>query len=455
MHNRDNVVDMTRGPIVRHLLRFAWPVFIGCICQRMYNFVDAYIVGQFLGDTSLSAVSVAGVATYLYSSLAMGVTIGVSVVMAQYFGAGDDASVRRTMVSSIYVAAGVTLALMLLGIATLDPLLTALKTPPEIIPETRDYLMVIYLGGVATMLYNWIASVLRALGNSTVPLIFLIVASVLNVVLDVLLVKWIPLGVAGTAWATVIAQLVSGVGCLIYALRTTPLMRVKRGEWRFQPSYGLDVLRYGLPTALQMSIISISDMTLQGVINTYGSATVLAYGICMRVEGIGCQLGDALSTAAATFTGQNLGAGNLERVRKGAGIALIMNIAGYLVLSAVVLALNEPIMRMFTSNEEAIGYGMEYMRVMAGCFVFLGLVCTFQSLMRAAGDIPVTIAMGVSEVITRISLAFLFSHLFGYSGLCWVSAITWMASAALGAWRFLSGRWIHRAVSAQHAAAGQ
>ena len=282
-----NVVDMTRGSIIRHLLKFAWPVFIGCICQRMYNFVDAYVVGRYLGDVALSAVSVAGVATYLYSSLALGVTTGVSVVMAQYFGAGDELSVKRTFVSSIYVAVGAALALTAAGLITLDPLLRVLQTPKELIPDTRAYLSVIYIGGIATMMYNWIASVLRALGNSTMPLVFLILASILNVVLDVALVSWIPLGVAGTAWATVIAQLLSGAACMIYAWKVTPLMRVERAEWRYRSHYGREVLRYGLPTALQMSIISVSDMMLQTAVNTYGTTMVLAYGICLRVEGIG------------------------------------------------------------------------------------------------------------------------------------------------------------------------
>ena len=446
-----NVVDMTRGSIIRHLLKFAWPVFIGCICQRMYNFVDAYVVGRYLGDVALSAVSVAGVATYLYSSLALGVTTGVSVVMAQYFGAGDELSVKHTFVSSIYVAVGAALVLTAAGLITLDPLLRVLQTPEELIPDTRAYLSVIYIGGIATMMYNWIASVLRALGNSTMPLVFLILASILNVVLDVALVSWIPLGVAGTAWATVIAQLLSGAACMIYAWKVTPLMRVERAEWRYRSHYGREVLRYGLPTALQMSIISVSDMMLQTAVNTYGTTMVLAYGICLRVEGIGCQLGDALSAASATFTGQNIGAGDIGRVRKGVRASILMNVAGYIIVSIAIFACAEPIMRMFTDNAEAIGYGIEYMRIMAVFFVFLGLVCMFQSLLRAAGDIPVTIAMGISEVVTRVVFIMIFPRLFGFHGLWWVSPLTWVCASSLGLWRYLSGRWIGKAVtSANH-----
>lgn len=440
------VVDMTQGSVIRHLLKFAWPVFIGCLCQRLYNFVDAYIVGKYLGDISLSAVSVAGIATYLYTSLAMGVTTGVGVVMAQYFGAGDERSVRDTFTSSAYVAIGVIALLMTIGLVTLNPLLRLLQTPEEIFAEARTYLAIIYIGGIATMLYNWIAAALRALGNSVMPLIFLIVASVLNIFLDLLLVAWIPMGVAGAAWATVLSQLVSGVACLIYARRVTPLMRTKWREWHFTPKFGKEVLKYGLPTALQMSIISISDLTLQAVVNTYGTVMVLAYGVCTRVEAVGFQLGEALSAAAATFTGQNIGANNLDRVRKGARITMLMNVVGYLVVSVFIYIFAEPIMRLFTDNMEAIGYGMEYMHIIAIFFVFLGVICTLQSLLRAAGDIPITIAMGVSEVITRIGFAFLFSLWFGYHGLWWVSPITWLISAGLGTWRYLSGRWIGKSV---------
>lgn len=440
------VVDMTQGSVMRHLLKFAWPVFIGCLCQRLYNFVDAYIVGKYLGDISLSAVSIAGIATYLYTSLAMGVTTGVGVVMAQYFGAGDEDSVRKSFVTSAYVAVGVMLLLMTVGLVTLGPLLKVLQTPPELIPETRTYLAIIYIGGFATMLYNWIASALRALGNSMMPLIFLIVASVLNIFLDLLLVAWIPMGVAGAALGTVIAQLVSGVACLIYAKRVTPVLRVKRGEWRFHTKFAKEVLKYGLPTALQMSIISISDMTLQAVVNSYGTVMVLAYGVCTRVEGVGFQLGEALSASVATFTGQNIGANKLDRVRQGARVTMIINTVGYLVVSLFIYIFAEPIMRLFTDNAEAIGYGMEYMHIIAIFFVFLGVICTLQSLLRAAGDIPITLAMGVSEVVTRIGFAFLFSMWFGYHGLWWVSPITWLISAGLGTWRYLSGRWIGKSV---------
>ena len=443
---KTNVVDMTQGSILRHLLRFAWPVFISCLCQRMYNFVDAYIVGKYLGDISLSAVSVAGIATYLYTSLSMGVTTGVGVVMAQYFGAGDENAVRRTFTSSVYVAVIVTILLTAVGLLTLNPLLTLLQTPAEIIPEARLYLGIIYAGGLATMLYNWIASVLRALGNSVMPLIFLVLASILNIVLDWLLVACIPMGVAGAALATVVSQLVSGIACLIYAYRVTPLMHTHRGEWRYHAKYGKEVLVYGLPSALQMSIISISDLTLQGVVNTYGTVLILAYGVCTRVEGIGFQLGEALSTACATFTGQNIGAGQIDRVRYGARITLIMNILGYLIVSVFIFFGAEWIMRLFTDDTQAITYGMEYLHIIAIFFVFLGILSTFQSLLRSAGDIPITIAMGVSEVITRVGFAFLFSTWFGYYGLWWVSPITWLISAALGSWRYLSGRWIGKSV---------
>ena len=444
--NESRVMDMTRGPILPHLLRFAWPVFIGCLCQRLYNFVDAFIVGKYLCDAALSAVSAAGIATYMLSSLALGVTTGASVVLSQYFGAGNEDGVRKSFVSSMYVALVSALVLTLAGLVTTDPLLRLLKTPADIFAATGDYLRVIYIGTLGMMLYNWIAAALRALGNSTVPLVFLIVSSLLNVALDLMLVAVLPLGVAGAAWATILSQLLSGLACLLYARRVSPLMRPGKGGWRYSPRHGREVLVFGLPTALQMSIISISDLTLLGVVNTYGSILTLAYGICSRIEGIGFQLGDALSMAAATFTGQNIGAGNIPRVKRGAWITLLINVAGYLLFALAIFLFAEPIMRMFTETPEAIAVGKEYLYLIAAFFVFLGVTCTMQSLLRAAGDVKVTVAIAIGEVVTRISLAFLLSAKFGYHGLWWVSPITWLVSASIGFIRYLSGRWIGKSV---------
>lgn len=263
---------MTKGPVFSQMAGFALPVLFGMLFQRLYNFADTYIVGHFLGDEALAAVSIAGTATYMLFSVIMGVTTGVGVVVSQFYGAQKEDEIRRAFVAGGYVAAVISLIITAIGMLTTHPLPGLLRTSKELMPMAAAYLLVIYAGSGATMLYNFSAAVLRALGNSFVPLLFLILSSVLNIFLDVAFIAWRPMGTAGAAFATILAQLISGVLCVWYTLRILPFLKVKGKEWR--PELGLikEVLRYGIPTGLQMSIISVSDMTLQAVINTYGTA---------------------------------------------------------------------------------------------------------------------------------------------------------------------------------------
>ena len=276
--------------------------------QRIYNFVDVYIVGKYLGDQALAAVSIAGTAMYLLASVMTGLTTGISVVISRYYGAKEMKNVEEAYVTSIYVAAVSTLLITVLGVIGTAPLLRLLQTSEELMPDASEYLLWIFAGCGGTMLYNWISSVLRSLGNSVVPLIFLVISSILNVILDIAFVVWIPMGVKGAALATVAAQVLSGILCVVYALKILPFLRVKKGQFWCRRDLAKEILIYGIPTGLQMSIISISDMTLQAVINTYETALIVAYGVCLKVEGLGFQIAEAIGTSLGTFVGQNVGA---------------------------------------------------------------------------------------------------------------------------------------------------
>lgn len=442
---KEKITDMTKGPVLRQMTQFALPVLFGMLCQRIYNFADTYIVGRFLGDDALAAVSIAGTAMYMLFSVMMGVTTGISVVISQYYGAQQKEEIRRTFVSGIYVAVGMTLLITALGVPTTKPLLRLLQTSESLLPAAASYLMVIYAGSAATMLYNFSAAVLRALGNSVIPLVFLIVSSVLNIFLDIVFVAWIPMGTTGAALATVLAQLLSGALCLWYALKLLPFLRVKKTEWK--PNFYLigQVLRYGVPTGLQMSIISISDMTLQAVINTYGTAMIVAYGVCLKVEGLGFQLAEAIGSSLSTFTGQNVGARNFTRVRKGVHSAYLMNVICYGIFCPIVFVFARPIMEAFTKTPEAIRFGVEYMRIFTAFFLAGGILVVYHNILRASGDVLVTVLMGVSEVVTRIGCAFLFPKLFGYRGLWFVSPLTWVCAALVGAIRYYSNTWEKKA----------
>lgn len=438
---REKVVDMTEGRILLQMVRFGLPVLLGMLFQRIYNFVDVYIVGRYLGDQALAAVSIAGTAMYLLSSVMMGLTTGVSVVISRYYGAREMKNVEAAYVTSIYVTGTSAILITALGILFTDPLLRLLQTSEELLPDASEYLIWIFAGCAGTMLYNWISSVLRSLGNSVVPLVFLIISSILNVILDLAFVVWIPMGVKGAALATVVAQILSGMFCVIYALRILPFLRIKRGKCGCRKDLVKEILVFGVPTGLQMSIISISDMTLQAVINTYETALIVAYGVCLKVEGLGFQMADAIGTSLGTFVGQNVGAKKYDRVKKGVRCAYLMNVVCYGIFCPCIYFFAEPVMRAFTKNEASIEYGAEYLHIMGLFFLAGGILVVYHNVLRPAGDVAVTILMGVSEVITRISFAFLLSGWFGYRGLWWVSPITWVCAACVGAVRYYSGKW--------------
>ena len=442
---KEKTVDMTRGPVLKQMAVFALPVLLGMLCQRIYNFADAYIVGRFLGDGALAAVSIAGTAMYMMTSVMMGVTTGVGIVVSQFYGGGQQEKIRETFAAGIHVSVWMTVIITAVGMATTAPLLRLLQTSSELMPDAYDYLLIIYAGCGATMLYNFASAVLRAMGNSVVPLIFLIVSSILNVILDVAFVAWIPMGVAGAAIATVLSQLISGVLCVAYALKILPVLRPGKKDWRPDMYLVGQILRYGLPTGLQMSIISISDMTLQAVINTYSTALIVAYGVALKVEGLGFQIADAIGTAMGTFAGQNVGAGDLGRVKKGVRSAYLLNLICYGVFCPAVFLLAGPIMRAFTDNPDSIRYGVEYMRIFSAFFLAGGILVVYHNILRASGDVAVTVLMGVSEVVTRIGCAFVLPVFFGYRGLWFVSPITWACAALVGGIRYYSGGWEKKA----------
>lgn len=442
---KENIVDMTQGAILPKMIRFALPVLLGMLCQRIYNFADVYIVGRFLGDEALAAVSIAGSGMYLLVSIMMGLTTGVSVVISQYYGAGEQDKVTETFITSIYVAIASALLITFAGMLGAKPLLYALQTSEELMPQAWTYLIIIFAGSIGTMLYNWISAVLRSLGNSVVPLIFLILSSILNIFLDIAFIVCIPMGVAGAAIATVLAQVISGVLCLLYALNILPFLRLSRKNLRMDQGIARLILIYGVPTGLQMSIISISDMTLQAMVNTYGTALVVAYGVCIKVEGLGWQMADAIGTSLGTFAGQNVGAKKFDRVKKGVRCAYLMNLVCYGIFCPAIWYFAEPIMKAFTQNPASIRYGMEYMKIFSGFFLIGGFLVVYHNILRAAGDVKVTVLMGVSEVITRIGFTFLFSAWMGYYGLWWVSPLTWCCAALVGAVRYYSGKWQDKA----------
>lgn len=435
------VRNMTQGKPLQVMTMFAIPLFIGNIFQQIYNMVDSIVVGNYVGAGALAAVGACGGAFNLVISLITGLTGGTSVVLAQYFGAGNKEMVRKTFLSATVVNLAAGMLLTIVGILLTKPLLLILGTPADIMADARMYLTIMFLGVLANCLYNGMAAVLRALGDPLTPLVVLIVCSLFNVVLDLLFVARCGWGVAGVAAATVLSQLISAIACIVYVLVRMPMLRFYRNDTWIQKDVVLKIIRIGIPAALSTSGVSVSVMFMQRAINGYGSGVVAAYTIANRGEQVGLCLGYSIGMAVGTFCGQNIGARNFERVKRGMHIGYLISVTYALVIAAVMIIFAEPLSMLFNKDPEVVRIAVGCLRVTMIFAPVLVLVFVFQNFLRSAGDVSPTVWMSITEILARSVLAFLFSWLWGYYGIWWATPVGWLASLLIGWLRYRTGKW--------------
>ena len=335
--------DMTSGSPVKMILSFTFPIFIGNVFQQFYNMADAVIVGKFVGTQALAAVGSTGTIMFLIYGFVVGMTAGFTVLTAQKFGAGDMKAMRQTVAGASILSLIVGLILTAAFMILMKPWLMAMNTPADIFADAYAYIMIVSAGILAQMLYNLLASVLRALGNSKVPLYFLILSALLNIVLDLVLIIVFHMGAAGAAVATVVSQGVSGLLCLIYIVKCVPVLRMSHDDWRPSGYLLKTQMRIGIPMALQYSITAIGTMMVQSSLNILGSTLVAAYTAAGKIEQVVSQAYVALGTTLATYSAQNIGAGDVPRIRQGfrattwigviysfAAAALVMTVGKYM-----------------------------------------------------------------------------------------------------------------------------
>lgn len=436
--------DMTQGKPFLTITGFAIPMFIGNIFQQLYNLVDSVVVGRFVGSQALAAVGACTGAFNLMIALISGLTGGMGIVTAQYFGAGKKDMVRKTFISSTIVILFTGVVISVAGVVLARPLLNALNTPMDVIDNAQLYLTILFIGTLANCMYNGISSVLRALGDSVMPLIILVAASLLNVVLDLVFVIGLKLGVAGVATATILSQFLSAAVCLVYVLRKMPMLRFGLQDLKCERAIIRELLRIGFPVALSSCGVSLSVMFMQRAVNAYGSTVMAAYTIGDRAEQLGMCLAFSIGMAVGTFCGQNAGAKNFDRVKQGLHVGYFLSIGYAASVSILVSIFARPLASLFTSDQEVLGIAVNYMRIIAVFLPALGLVFVYQSFLRSMGDVAPTVWMSVTEILARSVLAFVFSAMFGYVGIWWVTPIGWVASVLIGFLRYRSGAWTKR-----------
>lgn len=434
--------DLTRGTEWKVIFRFAIPLLIGNILQQLYNITDSIIVGQFLGKEALAAVSASYFIYYFIISLVIGIGSGTSVVVSQYFGAKQFARVQRAF-STFFIfmlVAGIILSIG--GIIFAESIFRFTNTPVEVIPQAVNYFK-IYIGGTFLFVtFNSVISILRGIGESTRPMIFILISTLLNVALDLIFIIGFGWGIEGAARATVIAQGIGMCIALRYVDRIHPLLSIKKKDLIFNFSLFREELKIGLPTSIQQCAISLGLIALLGIVNSFGADTLTAYGAAGKIDTIITQAMLTLSGALAAFCGQNFGAGKFERAKKGLRITMTANTVICIIAFVVVYFFGDDMMMAFISDRTVIAIGQEYLRIIGAFFIVHGTLNIYNGALRGAGDTMFTMLTSIISLwIIRIPLAYWLSNILGRQGIWWGIAISCAIGLVITFIYYQTGRW--------------
>ena len=399
--------DMTVGKPLTVLARFSIPLLIGNFTQQLYNTVDSIIVGQYIGDTALAAVGTAGPIFNLLLVLFMGISTGASILSAQYFGARDRKTLSRTVGNTLLLTLGSGLFMSVIGYLT-TPFIIGLTNPPaEVAPGAVIYLQIIFIGFLGCGAYNILSGVLRGMGDSISPLIYLIIASLLNIVLDILFVAKVRMGIAGVAWATIIAQAVSGGLCAVRILRMKNQIDINRESMKPNSVILRKLCGLGIPAGITMAIFSLASILIQGLVNSMGTAVIATNVAVMRVDGFAMMPNFTFGTAATTYIGQNIGAMKTERIKSGVRdlLKLALGVSATLVLAIILFGKN--LISMFTTTPEVIELGRQGLLWLSFGYICFAVQQVLQGVMRGAGDtlVPMWLSI-ITTVVLRMPLAY-------------------------------------------------
>lgn len=433
MARREIQTDMTAGSPFKIILNFTIPIFIGNVFQQFYNMADTIIVGKFVGTGALAAVGSVGTIVFLILGFLQGLTAGFSVLTAQRFGAGDMKNMRKSVGTACVLSLVITVIMTAGSMLGMRSLLEFMNTPADIFADAYAYIMIICGGIAATVLYNLLSGILRALGDSKTPLYFLILSALLNVGLDLFFIIVFHMGVAGAAYATVISQGISGIGCLIYIVKKVPLLKMEAGDFRPEGYLVRMEMAIGIPMALQYSITAIGTMMVQSSLNLLGSLSVAAFTAANKIESVVTQAYVALGTTMATYCAQNIGAGDIKRIRRGFKSATIMGSVYGVILAVPMMTVGKYLVYLFVSENvgDIIGQVDIYLKC-AGVFLIpLTVVNVYRNGIQGMGYGLLPMMAGVAELLGRGGVALWASWKRSYVGACMASPAAWILAGGL------------------------
>ena len=428
--------DLTTGPITGTMLLFALPMILGNLLQQFYNVADTLIVGQFLGATALAAVGSSYTLMTFLTSILLGMCMGSGAVFSIRFGEGDRARLKNSLSLSFLMIAAFTVVMNLAVFLLIAPMMGLLQVPEEVYPLMRSYLWVIFWGIGGTFLYNYFACLLRAIGNSATPLLFLGVSAVLNIVLDLVFVVVVPWGVAGAAFATSLSQWVSGLGLLVFTLVKMPQLRPSRQDVRWEKDRVLEIARFSLLTCVQQSVMNFGILMVQGLVNSFGTVVMAAFAAAVKIDSFAYMPVQDFGNAFSTFIAQNYGAKRMDRVRRGIKSAAVSSVVFALLISVLVFVFAKPLLLLFVKPEETeiLAVGVQYLRIEGAFYFGIGILFLLYGLYRAIERPGMSLVLTVISLGTRVALAYILSAIpaIGVVGIWWSVPIGWALADVTG-----------------------
>lgn len=449
-NKRGSAVVLTEGRESGGIIRFTVPLFIGNLFQQMYTVVDSIIIGQGVGKEAFAALGNSVNILWLFNSLAIGLGMGTTIILSQYYGAGDETRLKQTVDTGAVFLLVMAAALSTAGALSLGPILRAMEVPAEVFPYARLYLMIMILGMVFTFAYNAIGAVLRGIGDSRHPLYFLIIATVANIALDIVFVLVFGWGVAGAAVATLLSQALSVAAGLRYIYQKSghDFLRIRPRSLRLDRHVFRKTLTVGLPFGVQQALVALGFVVYTRIVNPFGTDTIAGYTAGSRLEAFAILPAMSFGMAVATFTGQNLGAGKEDRIRRGFHFTLFTSGGIAILLSVLLLLFRSPMIRLFNTESGVVAMGSEYLRWVAPFYILFSTMYIVTGVLRGAGaTLEVMLFTLVSQWLVRIPLSLWLSTLWGTRGI-WISIpISWAMSIGMSGGYYLTGKWKKRGVT--------
>jgi len=439
--------DLTTGKEGKLIFQFAAPMLLGNIFQQLFSVVDSIVVGNYIGKTALAAIGASFPVIFMMISMIIGLVMGTTIVISQYYGAGDLVKVKRA-IDTMYIYSFIagTIATVA-GITLAEPVLRLLALPEEIMPQAKQYLRIYFCGMLIFFGYNGTSAVLRGLGDSKTPLYFLIIGTIANIILVILFVGIFRWGVAGAAYSTLLANGLAFLLAIIWLNKTHKLIRIAIRGLHFDREVFRQSLRIGLPTGLQQTLIAFGNLAVLGIVNTFGTNVVAAFSVAYRIDSLAIIPAMSFAAAFSTFVGQNIGANKTDRIRTGLISAIKMSGSVTIVTTILIIVFGNLLMNLFTSDQEVIKIGNQYLTIVSSFYLVFALMFIYQGAMRGAGETMIPMLFSLFSLwLIRIPLAYFLSRKTGATGIWWATPVGWIFGLAFSYAYYKTGRWKKKAV---------